>query len=448
MAQQEEQPKQQSPLESAANLARTGMDARKGAGIARAGVQMAARALAPAIAAAAPVLGPALAIIGVVLIVVLFIVVILVAIGVIGGGGGTAFASPGGGLGLKEDYCQSFKSPEDLNGNGELEDCSIVLKGIILEAAAAAKMPAGVLIGIGLRENIGDAMTLTESEIGQYSAPGGEMPGSLCATSSAGARGPMQFLPSTFEGHKDFIVDVGARPDGYESKICNIKDNIYAAAHKLKSDSGIPFDEETRPWTQEEVFTAADAYHGSCHIDKNENGIIESSDDPLVNEENAYCLPVWNFYVDKRDQGISGDPNVPNGCPLRSGLIEGPGNLYGAPRPHGRLHSGIDLQGGDGAEVLATMNGLVAFSGRNNETGFMVIISNGPYKTRYLHMYSDLRVSEDEQVLRGTVIGRQDDSGSSSRGSHLHYDVFENGDKVDPTPFIPMNNQVGATCEA
>ena len=61
-------------------------------------------------------------------------------------------------------------------------------------------------------------------------------------------------------------------------------------------------------------------------------------------------------------------------------------------------------------------------------------------------MYNDLRVSTGQQVLRGTVIGRQDNSGSTSAGSHLHYEVLENGTTVDPTLFIPMNNLVGATC--
>ncbi|MBO7100756.1 MAG: M23 family metallopeptidase [Bacteroidales bacterium] len=104
-----------------------------------------------------------------------------------------------------------------------------------------------------------------------------------------------------------------------------------------------------------------------------------------------------------------------------------------------RLHSGIDMTAGKGTPVYATGDGVVRVSGRNPQGlsgyGVVVIIDHGyGFQTLYAHL-QNTKVRMGQKVKRGEQIGTVGSTGMST-GSHLHYEVIQNGKKVDPVYYF------------
>lgn len=111
------------------------------------------------------------------------------------------------------------------------------------------------------------------------------------------------------------------------------------------------------------------------------------------------------------------------------GMREHP--LFGDERPH----SGIDIAGSAGSEVLAADSGTVAVATYSSSYGNYVTIyhSNGDY-TLYAHM-SSLAVSAGQSVTQGDVIGYVGSTGWAT-GPHLHFEIRVNGSTVDPLSYF------------
>lgn len=100
-------------------------------------------------------------------------------------------------------------------------------------------------------------------------------------------------------------------------------------------------------------------------------------------------------------------------------------------------HKGVDIGGvGYNTNVLATKAGIVITSTYSSSYGNYVVISHGPGNTTlYAHM-SSRSVSEGDVVSQGQVIGVTGSTGISS-GPHLHYEITENGSRVNPLDYLP-----------
>lgn len=72
--------------------------------------------------------------------------------------------------------------------------------------------------------------------------------------------------------------------------------------------------------------------------------------------------------------------------------------------------------------------------------GNMVKIDHGNgYATRYLHLaYGTVKVKLGQKVSRGQVIGYMGNTGNSF-GGHLHFEVFKNGERIDPSNYLNSN---------
>ena len=101
-----------------------------------------------------------------------------------------------------------------------------------------------------------------------------------------------------------------------------------------------------------------------------------------------------------------------------------------------RPHKGIDIAARVGEPILAAARGRVIYAGnRSNGYGNMVEIDHGyGYVTRYAHA-SRLHVRRGQTVDRGTRIADVGATGLTS-GPHLHYEVEQNGNQVDPLNFV------------
>jgi hypothetical protein len=104
-----------------------------------------------------------------------------------------------------------------------------------------------------------------------------------------------------------------------------------------------------------------------------------------------------------------------------------------------RFHTGIDLGAASGTPVQAADGGTVVFADVSGSMtsgyGQLVIIDHGNGReTWYAHLDS-MNVQEGQQVAPGDVVGGVGSTGGST-GPHLHFEVRENGEPVDPRQYV------------
>jgi murein DD-endopeptidase MepM/ murein hydrolase activator NlpD len=107
----------------------------------------------------------------------------------------------------------------------------------------------------------------------------------------------------------------------------------------------------------------------------------------------------------------------------------------------GAMHAGLDFKGPVGTPILAAAEGKVVLAGFHGGYGNMIEIrhANG-LVTRYAHL-SGLNVRRGQMVERGVQIGRMGSTGRST-GSHLHFEVRQNGQAINPRKFLEVNPDV------
>jgi murein DD-endopeptidase MepM/ murein hydrolase activator NlpD len=99
------------------------------------------------------------------------------------------------------------------------------------------------------------------------------------------------------------------------------------------------------------------------------------------------------------------------------------------------FHRGLDISARRGTPVYAPADGVVVFAGRNGGLGKTIRVSHGfGFTTLYGHLH-EMNVELGDEVHRGDRIGAIGNTGRST-GSHLHYEVHEDGKAKDPLYFI------------
>ena len=111
-------------------------------------------------------------------------------------------------------------------------------------------------------------------------------------------------------------------------------------------------------------------------------------------------------------------------------------------------HKGIDLVGTD-KTVRAVVGGVVGQSilitdpkNRTSEWGNYVRVDGEDGRLYYYCHLSKRLVDRGTKVSVGDAIGIEGSTGKST-GSHLHFEVRENGKSIDPTTIIGIRNAVG-----
>lgn len=106
-----------------------------------------------------------------------------------------------------------------------------------------------------------------------------------------------------------------------------------------------------------------------------------------------------------------------------------PGGIYST------NHKGVDIGAAYGTNVLASKSGTVIISRWYGGYGYCVVIQHGYGNlTLYGHM-SRLLCSEGQQVSQGQVIGLVGSTGNST-GPHIHFEIHENGVRVNPLNYL------------
>jgi murein DD-endopeptidase MepM/ murein hydrolase activator NlpD len=219
-----------------------------------------------------------------------------------------------------------------------------------------------------------------------------------CAPNFAGARGPMQFLPSTF-ARAARLAGI-ANPD-----ICNPADAIPAAAALLRAD-GAP-----------ENWTAA-----LLHYNPN-----PKYPDEVMYWANRYAVSVQVVWP------LNG--KITQWFGATSLALEPPLTYQGKYYAH--FHAGIDISAPLGTPVRAIASGKVVFAGRDSSGAVVVEIEHIPNViSLYGHLQDPPAVKVGDVVVTGEVVGKVGVTGITT-GPHLHFAIYDAGLPVDPMAVLP-----------
>ncbi|MCI8359912.1 MAG: peptidoglycan DD-metalloendopeptidase family protein [Clostridiales bacterium] len=114
----------------------------------------------------------------------------------------------------------------------------------------------------------------------------------------------------------------------------------------------------------------------------------------------------------------------------------GASNYVSAYYGDGRGHKGYDIASSAGAPILAADSGkVVSVNATGSAYGLHFVVDHGNgVQTLYAHC-SSMNVSVGQKVSRGEVIARVGRTGRAT-GNHLHFEVWENGSRVNPSRYL------------
>jgi murein DD-endopeptidase MepM/ murein hydrolase activator NlpD len=100
-----------------------------------------------------------------------------------------------------------------------------------------------------------------------------------------------------------------------------------------------------------------------------------------------------------------------------------------------RRHNGVDIAAPSGTPIQAAAAGTVIFAGRRGGYGNLVEIDHPDgRRTRYAHA-AEILVARGQEVAEGQTIATVGSTGRST-GPHLHFEVTENGTRVNPMDIL------------
>jgi|SRR5690625_298401 len=101
-----------------------------------------------------------------------------------------------------------------------------------------------------------------------------------------------------------------------------------------------------------------------------------------------------------------------------------------------KKHYGIDLSLSDKTPVKATADGTVIFAEWSAETGYVVILEHSYGLVSVYKHNSSLTKKQGDHVKAGEVIAMSGNTGEFTTGPHLHFELWKDGNSVNPTEFI------------
>lgn len=126
---------------------------------------------------------------------------------------------------------------------------------------------------------------------------------------------------------------------------------------------------------------------------------------------------------------------TPSGWPAGGKISSGFGMREHPLSGERKFHTGIDITVPRGTPLHATADGVVSFAERSGGSGNIVVIEHGQgLSTVYAHNTKNT-VRAGQAVKRGEVIAYSGSTGVST-GPHVHYEVWRNGQSVNPAPFL------------
>ena len=158
---------------------------------------------------------------------------------------------------------------------------------------------------------------------------------------------------------------------------------------------------------------------------------IDSIEDAAKTRLASFQEIAW--YFANRREGLNSTPSIrPSTARISSGFGY---RLDPFGRRSTKRHNGIDFAGRPDSPIFVTADGVVRHAGWVPSYGRAILVDHGfGYSTLYAHT-TDIRVKAGDVVKRGDKIATMGSSGRST-GTHLHYEVWKDGQAVNPRNYF------------
>ena len=237
---------------------------------------------------------------------------------------------------------------------------------------------------------------------------------------------------------------------------------IFAVHTNLNSDSDVVVINAAQMQRIQDTFWAM--HEITYEVEEVDTTPEPTEDDPDPEQQTDYILHItvssktvdelaelYNFTQDQKDilHQLLSEEMRPSLLALCGGIAVADGELcwplpghtyischFGEVDAFGNAgHRGTDIPAPESTPILAAHSGTVLVSGWNDSYGNQVLLDNGAgLSTRYAHM-TQTAVTAGEAVTAGQIIGYVGSTGDST-GNHLHFEVMQNGVRMNPLELV------------
>lgn len=106
---------------------------------------------------------------------------------------------------------------------------------------------------------------------------------------------------------------------------------------------------------------------------------------------------------------------------------------YGAPRPGGRVHRGVDLYAAEGAPIYAPEDGRIVGVGETARAGLWLAMQGARWRWSFSHLGA-VELERGARVRAGDIIARTGRTGIHESEAHTHLELDRG--EVDPAPVL------------
>ena len=99
-------------------------------------------------------------------------------------------------------------------------------------------------------------------------------------------------------------------------------------------------------------------------------------------------------------------------------------------------HYGVDIATSPNSSVLATLDGTVLWRGYSMDMGYVIALQHKKGLVSVYQHCSALLKEQGEAVKAGEAIGLAGNKGVHSAGPHLHFELWNNGQALNPEKYI------------
>ncbi len=102
----------------------------------------------------------------------------------------------------------------------------------------------------------------------------------------------------------------------------------------------------------------------------------------------------------------------------------------------GESHFGTDIVSKENELVKATLDGTIVFAGFTADDGYVVQIQHSHNLTSVYKHNSSVNIKVGDFVKAGEPIAIIGNTGESSKGAHLHFELWYNGFSINPQDYV------------